>query len=349
MTELSRPVQFSNKVLIVDGLSGTGKAAVYPILQGLKRVENVIIDYAFEYICESHYLKGMSANSAENLLRILTDFKLYEVMSSRAVNFRPSDVTSAMNTHLRSVYLDRLFQPDGLAAVDRIEKEQPILHLMTHQMFAVSKPMFQALGDRLLFVEVVRNPLYMLRHWHGYMHRYGRDVRDFSLWIDYKGKSLPWFAVGNEDLYLESNTMDKIIHSIKWFSDMRKANRDSLTDEEKERHVQVRFTYFVKNPYRYIKRIAGLLQTDTNPHLDAIMKQQNIPRDLPNEGVKGGGIWTKLYGEIAPDPNSTEDEEIQKCWDYAAAEASPQGMEVLEKLVYDFEKFANEHLREWSL
>lgn len=343
VVKLSRDLHFTNKVLVVDGLSGVGKSAIYPPLQALKRVENVVIDYVFEYVCISHFLNQIPLDASKALLKILADHKIYEMVSARGVNFRPSDITSVLKGHLRSTYLDRLFKPDGIAALKRVEVESPIFHIMTHQLFAASKPMFEALGKRLVFVEVIRNPLHTLRHQLSYIERYGTDVRDFSLWIDFKGRSVPWFALGHEETYLSLNSMDKVIYVAQWFEDMRERHLKTLTEEEKECHVPVFFDSFVKKPFSTLRRIASQLETEPLPCLEDVLKEHNIPRKLANDGLPGGGVWAQLYAAVPPETDSTEENELAIAWDLARSMARPPALNVLEKLVENFEKFYKEN------
>jgi len=96
-------------------------------------------------------------------------------------------------------YVKRLFYEDGKVVLDRIQKEKPILHIISHQPLGTMDLAFRAFGNRLRVIEMVRHPLFLLEHWYSYIDRHGTDRRDFTIWINYKRKALPWFAVGWEE------------------------------------------------------------------------------------------------------------------------------------------------------
>ena len=48
--DFDRSITFSNKILILDGISGTGKTMFTPILSSFKQVQNARFEYMFEYL-----------------------------------------------------------------------------------------------------------------------------------------------------------------------------------------------------------------------------------------------------------------------------------------------------------
>lgn len=338
MTRLSRRMHIAPQVLIVDGLSGSGKAAVSPVLLGFDRVENVLVRYIFEYLCCANHFGRMADDAVESLIRLLTDVASYDNSISREVNLRPSDLTCALKTHLSAKYLERLFLPDGKAAQRRIEKEIPILHLMTHQVFGMSAPIFRALGKRLTFVKAVRHPLTMLSYQVNYMERYGADQTDFTVWIDHDGRDLPWFARGHEKLFLKSKTMDRVIYSLKWMLEQEAETLANFPKEYKKRMVILPFEKFVKDPEPYLSRLEGVLDTTRLPILKEILKAQRIPRDVANAGPDSAGIWRARYGLKDPGKGATDASELQNMWSEAREKASPQALAVLQKICGDYER-----------
>lgn len=335
---LSRDKGLGTKVLFVDGVSGGGKTAVHPLLQGLERVENVVVHEIYEYLCCLDFFGKAERNSVVALLRAQADHRVYDNMISREVNLRPTDVSSVLASNLREMYLNRLFMPDGRPAVERTAAEDPVLHLMLHQAFAVSAPLFQAFAGRMAYVEVWRNPLHVLGHWHSYIERYGNDPTDFTMWVEHEGSEFPWFVAGKEGEFLRAGKMDKVIIGLRNLWDFSAARRAALDAAERRAYQFIPFEAFVTDPSPFIAKVSGLLGTRPRPDFPEIARRQNIPRALSNAGP--GGIWTSKYGEAAPGAGATEETELARHWRFAESEASAPALRALKELVAQYEETA---------
>ena len=325
----------ASQVVFVDGLSGSGKTALSPILQGFERVENVQVKPVLDILCCYHYLKEMSPAATESALRLLLDQFVYDNSISREVNLRPSDLTSVLKSNLRSKYLDRLFMADGASAIERIEKEKPILHLMGHQLFAVSKPLFSILKVKLTFLEILRHPLTTLTHWLSYIERIGNDASEFSVWLHHEGQIVPWFVRGHEARYLSLNRMDKVILSLRCLEALRKSTVLSLEEDERRRLLVIPFERFVKDPQPYLDRISKLLGAAPTESMDRILKEQKIPRTLSSDSP--GGVWEQKYNQARPEVGATEEGEHARIWKLAELEASPEALVHLRELCSNHE------------
>ena len=68
----------------------------------------------------------------------------------------------------------------------------------------------------MIFVEVVRHPLYRLIQQTLNMERiFFGNPRDIQIYIKHKDKQLPYFAYQWKDLFVESNNVEKTIYSMK--------------------------------------------------------------------------------------------------------------------------------------
>ena len=111
---------------------------------------------------------------------------------------------------------------------EKILNEKPILNIATHNMLAFSDPIFSALKKRACFIEVVRHPLYMIKQIHLNMERLLNSPRNFNLFYEFNKKDVPAFAYGWENLFLNSNNMDKAIFYIQKISEKTIANKKKL-------------------------------------------------------------------------------------------------------------------------
>ena len=175
MSTFIRNISIANQVVFVDGISGSGKSILGPILASFDRVEKYRLDSIYEYISQLHKFKKIETDAAITLLRIYADEAIYKLSISREVNFRIKDNTGFLNTSRKWRYLKRLFQEGGDACMERIKKEDPILQTNTHQMFPAIDLVFKAFGPKLTVLEMVRHPIYVITHWISYVDFYGQN------------------------------------------------------------------------------------------------------------------------------------------------------------------------------
>ena len=118
---LIRNDHLTNNLLVLDGLTGTGKTMISSVLQSFDRVENGRFIYDLDYIAISSYLGAHREDSVCALLDLVVDWKLYDNLISREINLRPSDLSSIFRHPQWFEYIRRLFQKDGASATHRLE------------------------------------------------------------------------------------------------------------------------------------------------------------------------------------------------------------------------------------
>ena len=185
-------------------------------------------------------------------------------------------------------------------------------------------------------VETVRHPLNLLHHWYSYMDRHGSDPRDFTIWLTHNGAYLPWFAAGWEDQYLANNKMDRVINTIDRLTQLTEQTHNALDGIGSRQVLAIPFERFVVEPSVYLQQIGDLLGTTTTRLTPRALRKQKVPRRLTTDG-RDLPIYRR-YDWHPPAKGSNESEESQKRWDYAASEATKEGMEVLEKMCTAYEE-----------
>ena len=197
--QVIREKMLLNQVVLVDGQPGCGKTLFTAIIAAMERVELLNYSGALENLCALKYLKKITDDAAEAMIRIQMDLVLYHTMMSRGTNFRPSDLSSAFRNVNVVTYLKRLFTKGDEVIPERIKREKPILHFATHNLLAFCEPVFKALGEKVVVIEIVRHPLYMLiqqtmnREHH--MDPSGA-ARQFHLYIKHGEHQLPFKDFG---------------------------------------------------------------------------------------------------------------------------------------------------------
>ena len=330
-----REMCLAQRIVCVGGLPGCGKTLFTPIIGSFRGVEIQKFNYALEYVCSLRLLGAIDESAATGMIRLLTDLDLYNLAMSREVNLRWTDLSSVFRNPGTWRYLRRLFQIGDEAAVERIQRERPMLHLTVHYALALGAPLFQALGDSLRLIEVIRHPLYMIKQWRLYVERYGTDIRDFTIWYDYEGRTVPFFAFGWEETYLRANPMDRSIYAIERLLRRSEEVLASLPTAQQANVLFIPFERFVLAPEPYLSQMSAFLGTECTPETRRQMRRQRVPRQRIADGISHH-IY-RYYGWQPADQRLDERGELAARRAYVAKEASAEGLEVMDRLSAEYE------------
>lgn len=336
MTFITRPVHLTEKVVFLDGISGTGKTMMAPLLGSFERVEIGKFNHLYEYLCTLDFLKRIETDATESLIKMYVDLDLYNISISREVNLRPRDLSGIFQNPHPFRYLRRLLYQDGAAAALRIKKGNPILHLISHQALSIMGPIFRALGDRVRIVEMVRHPLYLLEHWYPHIDRFGNDPRDFTVWMSWQKHALPWFAHGWEEKYFSSTSFDRIIYLFDYLTSQMDTMVAQLNDKAQRQILWIPFEHFVLEPNSFLRNLEDFLGTKMTSTTNRVLKQQRCPRrrvaDGPAKEIYKRYAWKK------PDSRINDAVELERKWEFARSHASSEAMTTLEKLCKSYEE-----------
>ena len=82
--EFVRPQELAKDIVIVDGMSSSGKALISPLLSTLRRGELWQLDHLLDFLCPLDFYNKISRNAAAALLKTYADFHLYNLMISHS-------------------------------------------------------------------------------------------------------------------------------------------------------------------------------------------------------------------------------------------------------------------------
>ncbi len=332
-TKVIRKNHLAEKIVIVDGQPGCGKTMMSPIVASLNRVELVSYGFEIEFICRLFHLKKIDDDAAIAMVRMLTDHKLYQTMMGRDVNFRFTDLSSVFKDSNPWRYFKRIFQEGDLVIPQRIKKEKPILNLTTHDLLSVSEPIYAGLGSRVVLIEVVRHPLYMVKQQFLNMTRLMDNPRDIQICVEYNGRQLPYIADGWEDHFCKINDMDKTIISMQKMARLNDEKRKVWNDDDELSIITIPFEKFVIEPSPYMNGIERILGTRKSIKTGDIMKKQNVPRKMLADSP-ASAIYKRCGWE--PPGNDSEKVELDLRRDYVAQNASAEGLAIIDELSEEY-------------
>jgi hypothetical protein len=331
---ISRPEHLAPKVVFVDGIEGCGKTMLAPIVAAMDRVELLTYAYEIENLCSLSHLDKIEPDAAAAMISLLADLQLYNTMQSREVNFRPSDLSSIFRASRPLRYLRRLFQEGNKHAAERIKTEKPILLLTTHKMIAYCDPIFAALADRAVFIEVVRHPLYMvIQNSLNFSGLIG-TARDFSIYYERDGVVHPFYAYGREGKYGSGNPVDRAIFHVEYMTQRSEAAKEKHAG--RGRILTVPFEKFVIAPDGYMQRFVEALGSAVTGHTLKMMKKQNVPRKKYSDSID-----LPIYrncGWEPPKSGYSEQQEFDYRRQWAVSQASAEAMQVLDGLCHKYEE-----------
>jgi len=323
----------AGKVVFVDGLSGSGKSLLSIVLASMQRVELLSFLYELEYYCVLHEFDKLPMDAAKTMIRVQTDLKLYNTMMGRDVNFRLTDMSSALKSHNPGQYLQRLFEPGDEHIPEIIQSEAPILNICVHNLFSYSKPIWEALQERCFFINVVRHPVYMVHQQSVQMQV--SDVRDLAIHYDYNGCDIPYFAYQWEEKYLASNSFEKAIYFTEAMCYRDKRYGDRIRKKYPEQVLTIPFESFVLAPETWIDEMSKKIGTNVTTDTYKTMLNQNVPRDKVAAGLPTE--LYKRYGWTPPMDGANEIDELAIRRKDIASQVDAKALKVLDRLSEEYE------------
>ncbi len=280
--ELHRLLYYTQPVVLVDGITRTGKSMLGPILTSFQGVELERMEMILERIPQLYTLGKIKKDAAVAFLRLEIQMKLYESMISRNINFRKGDHSSVFSQVNPLRYLKRLIKKEGDSVVQQILEEKPIFQVQQHDVLGMSEIYFEALGDSLRILEMIRHPIDVIhsQYKRGYGRREDNDPRIFSFTIKHKDYLLPWTCYGIEEEYIASNQMDKVIRSYAARSDRLWETYNNLSKKQKRQVLLIPFEKFVTNPLPYLEKIELFIGRKQTRFTKKSLRRQRCPRDL---------------------------------------------------------------------
>ena len=331
-----RTPYLAEKIVFIDGLEGCGKTLFSTLVSSFDRVEKLTYSYEIEFFCTLHYLNKIDADAVITMVRMLTDLETYDTMMSREVNFRPSDLSSIFKYPYPYRYIKRLFIQGDYAVPERIKKEKPIIPLTVHNLLMNAQPIFEALKGRLVFIEIVRHPLYMIIQQTLNNDKLIHTARHYSVYYEYDNREMPWYTAGWEELFNNANPIEKSIYSIQKIGDRMRESRNKLSKMYNDKIITIPFEKFVIDPMPYMKDIAEALESKITKQTLRTMRKQKVPRTKISDGIPLEVY--KRCGWVPPRSGLSEKEELQVRREYASQTASAEAMAVLDRLCTEYEE-----------
>ena len=305
--EWVREQTFPGRILLIDGMTGTGKNMISRVIDGYPNNHNPIFSYELEQLCIAWSQKKIDLDANIALIRMHIDKIRYNFSVSRELNFRPSDLTSIFRSKQRNIYIKNLLKNRENTNLKDKEFLSKNLCIITHQLLGASQVMDLAFPQRVLRIFTIRHPIYLYQHWLNYIPKHGTDPKDITVWNDHKGVPIPWFAKDYGELYSNASYSDKAAIVL---SDMVNKSIDYIESKQSDEKFQViDFENFVIHPHIYLTRIDSLLGENFPDKNKKILTKENIPRNHINSARNLPIYRRSNYGAFVSKNSHKEDYE----------------------------------------
>jgi len=279
---LHREINLIEKIVLVDGLSRTGKSMLGPIFASFEQVEIERVEAIFEYIPFLDSIRKIERDAAVELLLLEADTKLYESRIGRNTNFRIADHSGVFNNPFKWEYFKRLFQKGTTAVVNDVRKNKTIFQVQTHDVLGIIDPYFDAFDNKIYILEMVRDPIDLIYSWfqRGWGHRFTSDPLSFTLTIKTESGIAPWYDMLIDYRYNSLKPMDRIIMIIDALQQRSLKKYNELGNNRKRQILWIVFEDFVTKPEESLLRIESFVGTKRTKYTRQAMKKANCPRRL---------------------------------------------------------------------
>ena len=303
---------FVNRFVVVTGISRSCKQMLAPIVSSFDGAEHVTMNYLLEHLVETWKLGLIEDDVAANLLRFGVDNMCYNISIGRNLNFRVSDYTGIWRSCRIWHNLRKIWSPEGDAAFAAINRASPLYVMMAHNALWQA-PLYFAAFPHMTMINVLRHPVDIVHSWYNkkYDGTFNSNPRNATVTIDWEGQPLAYYTAGWEERFLGLGHMDRIIHTIHHLERSTMKQYDDLPEESRKRVKLVYVDRLLRNPEEDLDVLCEILGTCRTTATKKVLMQERCPRNFEN------GRSAKL--------------------ELILAQASPEGRELLEAMIQEYE------------
>ena len=132
----------AKKIIIITGMTRSGKSLLCPIISSLKDSEQFFFNTIAENILQMHYMKKINFNVADHLIKKTINECIYDKILGRNLNTKKSDFTSINLYKNKKIYMKRIDLPKSKNLENSIELKKNTFPILFHSGF-INLPLIQ--------------------------------------------------------------------------------------------------------------------------------------------------------------------------------------------------------------
>lgn len=292
----------SNKanLVLLDGISGSGKTLLSKVLDTYKSNNLPKFAYNIEQLCIASQLNWINSDKAKELLNLQINQIRYDQSIGREVNFRNGDLSSALASTKRKDFLLQTF------ALREMKRPPENSVLVVHQLLNATEILKSLFQQRMAHVVCYRHPFYLFHHWLTSVNIYQNPHNNFTLMTSKPGeRDHPWFMHNYLGIDFDLTTSNYDLAAI-YLSHLTLESLRLLSMQEQSnpKFVAVNFEGFVLNPNAYVRKLDDLF--DESPvKMATTLRNEKVPRGHINDGRKRKIYTRYLSGKLTSDLSQT--------------------------------------------
>ncbi|MGC9602330.1 MAG: sulfotransferase domain-containing protein [Minisyncoccia bacterium] len=276
---LGRRTPLVKNLLLIEGLSRSGKFLLANLVNGLADVEPVQYSGILEHIPFMIKFGLIDKVAGEELLHHEVDLRAYEMLIGRTLNHRISDKSSIFNVANAAHYLRRSKTLDTKKELRRFYKRGTYSLFLIHETLPELQIFFNTFPClKVLYLQ--RSPVDLTYSWlmRYDIKKWGKDPTFFSIPVQGEKTLMPWYmrqyAKGFEGL---SAAADKIILIMEvLFASYEKAYK-AFPPRQKKNILLLRYDDILAEPHAVIKKLEMFLGKKALPGMKKILQREKLP------------------------------------------------------------------------
>lgn len=295
------------RLLLLDGLSRSGKFLLGKVISHFERVEFFQFSPILEYLPIYWRLGCFQGDSVVPILRTTVDLLVYERAIGRHLNFRVEDDTAIYKAPDYERYLKRTIAPRGWAAREEMVRENRYSAFLTHEVLPNVPPYFEAYPE-MKMINFQRHPVDVIHSWHrkSLGATYSTDPAIFRPLVRGQKMPVPWFAWEWAQDYERMSPVDRVIRGVLQLNRLEQEAYALLSSEQKKRILFISYEELVETPEKVLPQVSEFLETLPMKNIREILTRERCFRDLPASERE------KKYEELAAEASKELAEELSE-------------------------------------
>ncbi|OGD71822.1 hypothetical protein A3D09_01510, partial [Candidatus Collierbacteria bacterium RIFCSPHIGHO2_02_FULL_49_10] len=267
------------KLLLIEGISRSGKFLLSDLLAGFDGVEPVQTHVGVDHIPILTTFGLIEKAAAKEFLRCEIDVYCYEALIGRFLNHRKTDKSSIFKHPRYKEFLARADVLDPQVLVQKFIESGTYSLFIVHELMQHINLYFETF-PQMKMLYLTRSPIDLVASW--YQRGYGGDriAKDPTFFmIPFSGKNgpVPWYALEFKDEFYRMTPMDRIIRSVEWFFVRNERAYQALPTKYRRRIIFVSFEELMIRPLEAVAKLEKFLSKKALPVIRQILRREKLP------------------------------------------------------------------------
>lgn len=270
----------AKKIILITGLTRSGKTLLCPIISSLKNCEQFFFNTISENVSIMNYMKKINFDAADYIIKKAINENIQDKLLGRNLNNKKNDFTSIKNYKNKNIYIKRMKTNKKSNFEKSNEFKNNFFPILFHEGLMNLKLIEKTLNFPKI-INISRHPVDLMVSWikKGYVSKHYSSVTNTVLTYQYKKKILPFFCLGIEKEILKQKTdEDKIVKMINNLNKIFKKNY--LNSKKKKNIILIKHDNFLTKPNKFVNQICTSFNIGKTKHLKTVLKEQNCPRKI---------------------------------------------------------------------